>query len=96
MPLITDFNKSWNSVLSGIRTGMTASKKQVEAKKPWVLSTDTLMHEDVKPPGQNLLPVVPENLSSRSSLVAVSINGCPENNSPVEGTSVGMVEHYMG
>lgn len=37
-----------------------------------------------------------ENLSSRSSLVAVSINGCPENNSPVEGTSVGMVEHYMG
>lgn len=50
-------------MLSGIQAGMTASKNQVEAKKPWVLSTDTLMHEDLRPPGQNLLPVVNDRKS---------------------------------
>ena len=64
MPLITDFNKSWNSVLSGIQAGMTTSKEQVEAIKPWVLSTNTLMHSDLRAPEQNLLPGVNDRKST--------------------------------
>ena len=74
MPIITDLKKSWKSALFEIRAGIFSSNEQVEAKKPSVASTDTLMHPGLIEPVFTLLPVVNSRKSDRSSRLAVSIN----------------------
>ena len=72
--LITDFNPSLNYALLGMLAGILSSNEQVEAKKPSVCTTDTLIHSGLSPPVAITLPVVNNKKSERSSLLPVSIN----------------------